>query len=252
MRVSRLAPSLSRHVHAPSHPATSSRLPDPSSSRRPARLAGLAALLVTLSAPTAAQAHGGATVVEGSSKGVTVLVQRAEGMTASGNPAADLSTILGGPGTTKATVTYWVRPPATGKTFKVETERDEGGTYHAEIATADRGDAEDWDLSAVVVLGDGERLRVTTDSDDPPGPDPQAAATPAPEVEAPTSPTLTEGNPPTATPQAATTPDDAAPVEDISGKKDGPPSWAFPSLLVLTIIGFAILAVRRKNLLRED
>ncbi|MDO9352472.1 MAG: hypothetical protein Q7T55_02185 [Solirubrobacteraceae bacterium] len=217
--------------------------------RRSARPAALLALLLATAMPTAAHAHGGATVVDGSSKGVTILVQRAPAQTPSGGAAVDLSTILGGPGTTEATVDYWIRP-ASGKTFKIETERDEGGTFHADISTANRGDAESWDVSAIVTTGDGERLRVTTSSDDPPGPDPKAAATPGQE-EAPTSPTLTEGNPPTTTPEAVTE-DDAAPVEDISGKSDGPPSWAFPSLLVLTIIGFAILAVRRRKLLRQD
>lgn len=216
-------------------------------------VAAVAVLLVAGTGAPAAQAHGGSTVVEGSKSGVTILVQSAASQTKSGGPAVDLSTLLNGPGTGKATVDYWIRPTGK-KAFKVETERDAGGTYHVDISTAERGEAADWDVSAIVTLGDGERLRVTNAPDDAPGPDVSKPAS-APDSnaadasDAPTEPTLTEGNPPPSTPTASTpaAADDATPIDDVSGEKDGPPAWAFPSLLVLTVIGLAILAVKRRG-----
>ncbi len=224
--------------------------------RAPALLASLAAFaLIT----PAAHAHGGNTVLDGVKSGVTIRVQSSPAQTPSGGPAIDLSTLLNGSGTGKATVDYWVRPSGR-KAFKVKTDRDDGGTFHAEISTADRGDAATWALSAIVTLGDGKRLRVTNASSNPPGPDPAATGTSESKPEttskpAPTTPTLTEGNPdaqrlptsPATTPAAA-----GEPIEDISGESDGPPGWVFPSLLVLTVIGLGLRAVMRRKPPQND
>ena len=227
--------------------------PTPSLARR--ALPALVVFSTTLAAAGLAphvHAHGGNTLMEGSKSGVTFRVQTAPSTTPNGAPAIDLSTILGGPGTGEATVDYWVRPAGRKAAFKVQTQRDAGGTYHSEIPTSDRGDANRWDLSAIVTVAGGTRLRVTNAPEDPPGPDPtDPGTTPSPEdapsSEGPTTPTLTEGPSTPADPLRATPPGDGAKVDDISGKEDGPPGWAFPSLLVLTVIGLAILAVKRRR-----
>lgn len=212
-------------------------------------LGGLAVL------PSSALAHGGATVAEGGRNGVTILVQAAEATTATGKPAVDLSTVLEGKGTGDgAKVTYWIRP-ASGDTFRVVPENDETGVRHADVAVGSRGPWRDWDVSAVVTLTDGSRLRVTNAPDDAPGPDP---STPRPEDErddaeaAPPAGTTTAATPDAAPPAAQSAgarDDDAAPVADISGEEDGAPAWAIPSAVVvaLVLIGGALLVRRRRS-----
>lgn len=132
--------------------------------------------LASLATASGAAAHGGTTLAEGGTGGVTVLLQAAEATTASGKPAVDLSTVLNGPGTgPKATVTLWIRPSG-GKTFKVTTDRDEQGVAHQDVAVAGRGSWRDWDVSAVVALSSGKRLRVSNAEANPPGPEPAATA----------------------------------------------------------------------------
>jgi hypothetical protein len=132
--------------------------------------------LASLAGASGAAAHGGTTLAEGGTGGVTVLLQAAETTTQTGKPAVDLSTVLGGPGTgPKATVTLWIRPSG-GKTFKVTTDRDAQGVAHQDVATAGRGSWRDWDVSAVVALSSGKRLRVSNAEANPPGPEPAATA----------------------------------------------------------------------------
>jgi hypothetical protein len=132
--------------------------------------------LASLTGASGAAAHGGTTLAEGGTDGVTVLLQAAETTTPTGKPAVDLSTVLNGPGTgPKATVTLWIRPSG-GKTFKVTTDRDAQGVAHQDVATAGRGSWRDWDVSAVVALSSGERLRVSNAEANPPGPEPAATA----------------------------------------------------------------------------
>ncbi|WP_022929914.1 hypothetical protein [Patulibacter americanus] len=132
--------------------------------------------LASLAGASGAAAHGGTTLAEGGTGGVTVLLQAAETTTQTGKPAVDLSTVLNGPGTgSKATVTLWIRPSG-GKTFKVTTDRDAQGVAHQDVATAGRGSWRDWDVSAVVALSSGKRLRVSNAEANPPGPEPAATA----------------------------------------------------------------------------
>ncbi|WP_210494096.1 hypothetical protein [Patulibacter sp. SYSU D01012] len=209
-------------------------------------LGGLVAL------PSSALAHGGATVAEGGRNGVTILVQAAEATTPAGKPAVDLSTVLEGKGTGDgAKVTYWIRP-ASGDTFRVVPENDETGVRHADVAIGSRGPWRDWDVSAVVTLTDGSRLRVTNAPDDAPGPDPSA---PRPQDErddaeaAPPAGTTTAASPAPAADSADARDDDAAPVSDISGEEDGAPSWAIPSVIVVAVllVGGALLVRRRRS-----
>jgi hypothetical protein len=198
-------------------------------------LIALTAVLLLTAAPRAA-AHGGVTIAQGQSKGVTVLVQGSAATTPSGGGAADLATTLAGPGTgEQATVTYWVRPQG-GKTFKVETERDASGVRHAEISTAERGDWQAWDVAAVVKLSDGRTVRVSNDASNPPGP---AAATPTP------TPEFTQAPKVSTAPQATTA---SETVEDISGESDGAPSWVLPSIIaVLALAAVGMLLARRRG-----
>jgi hypothetical protein len=132
--------------------------------------------LASLAGASSAAAHGGTTLAEGGTGGVTVLLQAAETTTQTGKPAVDLSTVLNGPGTgPKATVTLWIRPSG-GKTFKVTTDRDDQGVAHQDVATAGRGSWRDWDVSAVVALSSGKRLRVSNAEANPPGPEPASTA----------------------------------------------------------------------------
>lgn len=210
-------------------------------------------LLLALGTAPAALGHGGTTLAEGGRDGVLILVQGADATTAAGRPAADVSTVLSGPGTgAGATVTYWIRP-AGGKTFKVETERDgDTGTSHAEVSVAGRGDWREWDVSAVVDLSTGGRLRVTNASGNAPGPDPAATPEPEPEPTTSSSPDAAGSSPAVASASPtspATTPDGA--VDDVSGETDGAPSWALPSLAGLLIVGTgAVMVLRRVR--RED
>lgn len=233
------------------------RFPRSARAVRSLAVAGLGAGLLV--ATPAAQGHGGTTVAEGGKDGVTIVVQGVASQTGSGGPAVDLSTIVGGPGSGKgASVDYWVRPAEGKKAFKVETTRDEGGTFHADVSTANRGTWSDWAVSAIVNLNNDKRLRVANVSGDAiPGPAPTrpAAEQPADEGsggsgEGPTTPTLSEGpsTPAEAPASGETTADDGGvAIDDVSGEDNGPPGWAFPSLLVLTVIGLAILAVKRRR-----
>lgn len=192
-------------------------------------------MLVLLAAAPQAFAHGGVTIAQGQSKGVTVLLQGSAATTPSGGPAADVATTLAGPGTgERATATYWVRPQG-GKTFKVQTERDPSGVRHAEISTAERGDWQEWDVSAVVKLSDGRTVRVSNDASNPPGP---APATPTPTPEFTQAPNVSTA------PQATT----ASEVEDISGESDGAPSWVLPSIFaVLGLAAAGLLLARGRS-----
>lgn len=209
-------------------------------------LAGLAL------APAAALAHGGTTIAEGQRGGVTVRVQGSPSTTASGQPAVDLATTLAGPGSGRGSkVTLYVRPDG-GKTVKVTTDRDEGGVHHADVSTAGRGEWSNWDVSAIVLLSDGKRLRVTNASGDAPGPDPAAVGKPKPQAPepsttAPTTPTASPRNEP-----VPTTPAPDAPVDDISGESDGAPAWVLPSGAVIIALGLFAMAWTRRNRTPDD
>ncbi|MBF6621433.1 MAG: hypothetical protein ITG02_14535, partial [Patulibacter sp.] len=204
----------------------------------------LAAVLVVLLGAAAtvpsASAHGGATLAEGGSDGVRILLQGTDSTTSDGAAAVDLSTVVRGPGTDDAEVTFWVRP-AGGETFRVATERDDAGVSHADVPTEGRGSWREWDVSAVVQLDDGTRLRVSNAEANPPGPDPAStpgggASGPDPDSDegaatttetttttpsetttetAPTETVTTETAPSTT---ATATDDDGAPVSDVTGE----------------------------------
>lgn len=220
----------------------------------------LAWTFVALGSAATAAAHGGATLAEGGADGVRILLQGTDSTTAGGAPAVDLSTVVRGPGTSDAEVTFWVRP-AGQDTFRVRTTRDDAGVSHADVATADRGSWRDWDVSAVVRLNDGTRLRVSNAEANPPGPDPASTpgggasgpdadsdegtattteATPA-DTTSETAPapatTQTESAPATTTTESAD--DDAAPVSDVTGEDEGTPGWVVPSLIAIVVIALA-------------
>ena len=124
-------------------------------------LVGLLTAATTLGTAATAGAHGGTEIAEGGSGGVKIVVNASETTTATGRPAVDLATTLRGPGTGDgATVTYYVRPSG-GDTFRVRTTRDDAGIAHVDVATAGRGEWREWDVSAVVRLSSGGRLRVS-------------------------------------------------------------------------------------------
>lgn len=238
--------------------------------------ATVAAALVALGTAGSAAAHGGATLAEGGADGVRILLQGTDATTSSGAPAVDLSTVVRGPGTDDAVVTLWVRP-AGGETFRVETTRDDSGVSHADVATADRGDWRQWDVSSVVRLDDGTRLRVSNAEANPPGPDPastpgggatgpdpdsgEGTTTQPPTETAPTetAPAETETAAPTETATTETTPttapaedDDAAPVSDVTGEDEGTPGWVVPSLIAVVVIALAwAVFFRRARSTRE-
>jgi hypothetical protein len=242
--------------------------------------------LASLAGASGAAAHGGTTLAEGGTDGVTVLLQAAETTTQTGKPAVDLSTVLNGPGTgPKATVTLWIRPSG-GKTFKVTTDRDAQGVAHQDVATAGRGSWRDWDVSAVVALSSGKRLRVSNAEANPPGPEPAATAgggaTGADGDEA-------AGDPATTTGADGATEDDAAAddgttadadgagadgtggesadsaaggdasaadgtsgaaaeeLTDVTGESDGAPGWVLPSAIVIALAAVVLVVVRRRR-----
>ncbi len=214
-------------------------------------LAALACAVATGLAPAAALGHGGATLAEGGGKGVTIVVQGTDSATGGGKPAADVSTILGGPGTGEGSkVVYYVRPEHA-ETFRVEADRDAGGTHHADVALAGRGDWRTWDVTAIVTLNTGKRLRVTNAASNPPGPETAQPSKPA----APTTPgaadtpATTPPQPRVESPEASAKPATATevPVEDISGEDDGAPAWVLPSIAVVLIAGLLGLALTRRG-----
>ncbi len=201
--------------------------------------------------PAPAAAHGGSTLAEGQKDGVTVLVQGSAATTAGGQPATDLATTLAGPGSGEgSTVVYYVRPDG-GKSIRVATQRDESGVHHADVATAGRGDWRAWDVSAIVTLSGGKRLRVTNAESNPPGPDPAQASRPEPAPQDGAASSTPEAT----TPAAASTPGATTPaeqseaaVDDISGEDESAPGWMLPSLAGLVIVGLgALLVVRRRR-----
>lgn len=224
------------------------------------------ASLVALGAAGSAIAHGGATLAEGGADGVRILLQGTDTTTSGGAAAVDLSTVVRGSGTDDAVVTFWIRP-AGDETFRVKTTRDESGVSHADVTTADRGDWRTWDVSAVVQLGDGTRLRVSNAEANPPGPDP--ASTPGGGAQGPdedgAEDTTTETTPgavatataptettPTETAPSTATDDDAAPVSDVTGESDGAPGWVIPSLVAVVVIALAWAVFFRRPRSGED
>lgn len=226
----------------------------------------VAATLAALGAAGSAAAHGGATLAEGGADGVRILLQGTDTTTSSGAAAVDLSTVVRGPGTDGATVTYWIRP-AGGETFRKTTTRDDSGVAHTDVPTADRGDWRSWDVSAVVQLDDGTRLRVSNAEANPPGPDPAATAgggAKGPD-EGSGEGTTTETTPTETTPETATTEttpaetapttatdDDSAPVSDVTGESDGTPGWVIPSLIAVVVIALAWVVFFRRSRSGDD
>ncbi|CAB4946873.1 unannotated protein [freshwater metagenome] len=222
--------------------------------------------LAALGAAAPAGAHGGTTIAEGGGEGVRILVNAAETTTPAGREAIDVSTTIEGRGTGEgASVTYWIRP-AGGETFRATTVRDDAGIAHTDVPTADRGDWRSWDVSAVVRLSTGERLRVSNAEANPPGPDPAATAgggaTGADEEEsgtatgdAPASGGTAPGTA-TAADDATTTGDTAASpgpeagegrIVDVSGEEDGAPWWAIASVPVILIAAIGLILLGRRR-----
>lgn len=241
---------------------------------RPLLVAGAIGLTALVGAAPAG-AHGGTTLAQGGADGVSILAQAAETTTPAGREAVDLSTTIEGPGTGDgATVTYWIRP-AGGETFRARAIRDDAGIAHTDVPTAGRGDWRSWDVSAVVDLSTGKRLRVSNAESNPPGPDPAATpgggATGADEDEAPATTTedapASGGTAPdTATGDAPATTADATPetggadadssdtgaiasaIEDVSGDDGGTPGWVVPSGIVVLAAAVAlVLVVQRRR-----
>lgn len=199
--------------------------------------------LLAVFAPGAAVAHGGTTIAEGRSKGVTVIVQGSETESSGGDAQVDLATTLAGPGTgPSAKVVYYVRPAGKKRSERVPADRDASGVRHAEIPASGRGDWRRWDVSAIVTLASGKKLRVASTSKNPPGPDPvarQASRQPA----APNAPTSAADK------RIASPREDAAAVDDISGQQEAAPSWAVPSvvgMIALGLLGFVATRRRRR------
>ncbi len=237
----------------------------------------LAVILVStfaaLGLAASASAHGGATLAEGGADGVRILLQGTDSTTSDGAAAVDSTTVVRGPGTSDAAVTFWVRP-AGEDTFRVETTTDDAGVSHADIPTEGRGSWREWDVSAVVQLEDGKRLRVSNAEANPPGPDPAStpgggATGPDPdgdegatttetapaETSTDTETTTTETETETeAAPPATTTEsdDDGAPVSDVTGESDGAPGWVIPSLIVVVVIALAWAVFFRRPKHGED
>ncbi|WP_036725299.1 hypothetical protein [Patulibacter minatonensis] len=242
------------------------------------RNAALRPLLVVLASgglalgtASSASAHGGTKIAEGGTGGVTILTQAEETQTASGGEAVDISTTLEGPGTGKsATVVYYIRPKG-GKTFRKTTTRDEAGIAHTDVPTADRGDWRSWDVSAVVDLSTGKRLRVSNAEANPPGPEP--ASTPGggatgadddePGTTTATTPSSGGTSPDPGTDAAPATTTDggsaddggtvtAETVEDVSGKSDGTPGWVVPSGIVIVLAAVALAVVQQRRRTKDD
>lgn len=240
--------------------------------------AAVVAAFVALGSAGSAAGHGGATLAEGGADGMRILLQGTDSTTSGGAPAVDLSTVVRGPGTDGATVTYWIRP-AGGETFRKSTTRDDAGVAHTDVPTADRGDWRKWDVSAVVQLDDGTRLRVSNAEANPPGPDP--ASTPGGGAKGPdadsgegtaTATTATETTPeaagtettptvttlaetettPTETATTTATDDDAAPVSDVTGESDGTPGWVVPSLIAVVVIALVWVVFFRRPRSGDD
>lgn len=191
-------------------------------------------------APGAAFAHGGTTIAEGRSKGVTVVVQGSEAEDAKGELEVDLATTLAGPGTgSSAKVVYYVRPAGKKHSARVPTDRDASGVRHAEISASGRGDWRRWDVSAIVTLAGGKKLRVASTSKNPPGParDQRPKSTP---------PTAPDSTAPT-TVEQPTAPERDAAVDDISGQEEAAPAWVLPSLVGMVALGLIGSFVRRRR-----
>jgi hypothetical protein len=239
-----------------------------------------ATIFAAFGSAVAASAHGGATLAEGGADGVRILLQGTESTTSDGAAAVDLSTVVRGPGTDDAEVTFWVRPTGA-KTFRVATERDDAGVSHADIPIDGRGSWREWDVSAVVELDDGTRLRVSNAEANPPGPDPASTSgggatgpdedsgegtttsaptetgTTSPDTTttetseaAPTETETTETSPSTATPE--TEDGDSAPVSDVTGEDEGTPGWVIPSLIAIVLIALAWAVFFRRPKHGED
>lgn len=236
-------------------------------------LVGLLTTATTLGTATSAGAHGGTEIAEGGSGGVRIVVNASETTTPAGDAAVDLATTLSGPGTGDgAYVTYWIRP-AGGTTFRgPTTTRDDAGVAHVDVPTEGRGAWREWDVSAVVRLNTGKRLRVSNAEANPPGPEPAATAgggaSGADDGEAGTStddeptsggtapgdaaPATTDAAP-AATTEAApatTTGTDAAVIEDVSGEDDagGVPPWTIISIpIILALAIWAIVVGNRRK-----
>lgn len=234
--------------------------------------------LAALGAAAPAGAHGGTKIAEGGTGGVTILTQAEETTTAAGKDAVDLSTILQGPGTgDAATVVYYVRPKG-GETFRATTTRDAAGIAHTDITTAGRGEWREWDVSAVVDLSTGKRLRVSNAEANPPGPDPAstpgggatgadddetgttAAESPSSGGTAPgtatdsAAPATTTGDAPATDTTADGTGDQSATITDVSGEDDGTPGWVIPSgiVIVAAAIAFVLVQQRRRRAAEID
>jgi len=237
-------------------------------------LTGVAALGAT--AP--AGAHGGAKLAEGGGDGVKILVNASETTTPAGREAIDISTTIEGRGTGDgATVTYWIRP-AGGDTFRATTTRDDAGIAHTDVPTANRGNWRDWDVSAVVRLSTGDRLRVSNAEANPPGPDPAATAgggaTGADDEESGTAtgdqpasggtapgtatgtttgetPATTEATPPAEGDDAPTASAGEGEIVDVSGEEDGAPWWAIASIPLILIVAIGLIIVGRRRAAAE-
>lgn len=211
-------------------------------SRALGTLLALPLCLIAAIVPATAKAHGGLTLAEGQSHGVTVVVQGSEATGGSGASEVDLATTLAGPGTgPQAKVIYYVRPAGRERSFRVDPERDESGVRHAEIPIAGRGNWRRWDVSAIVTLVGGKRLRVSSIKTNPPGPDPERR----PRASSPdgASSAATTGR---AADQWAVPGSEAA-VEDISGQAQVAPAWAFPSLAGVGLAGLVVLVIVRRR-----
>lgn len=208
-------------------------------------LLALPLCLLAAIAPATASAHGGLTLAEGQSHGVTVIVQGSDATSASGEAEVDLATTLAGPGTgPSAKVVYYVRPAGRERSFRIDPDRDESGVRHAEIPTAGRGNWRRWDVSAIVTLAGGKRLRVASTKTNPPGPAPAPSPKPTSLGKRPSAATS-----PAAEDERTAVAGEPA-VEDISGQDQAAPRWALPSLVGVGLVGLAGLAIvrqRRKN-----
>ncbi|MDX8153315.1 hypothetical protein SK069_17080 [Patulibacter brassicae] len=213
----------------------------PARAFRDAMTLPVAAAIVAFALPAAARAHGGIDIAEGGDGGTRILVQGS----AAGPGEVDLATTLDGPGSGEGSrVVYWVRPTGRTRSVRIATDRDEGGTHHAEIPTAGRGSWQDWDVSAYVTLSTGRRLRVTNDRSSPPGPNRPARPRARPTA------TVTRTTPAPSTSAAAAAVEED--IEDVSGQSDGVPGWVLPSLVVLALAGGTAVVIRNRRLTDDE